>query len=129
LIETIWPCPSVHISIKISQNVEIQHTDSKNIDAAQVCDPCCHANSNAHTPHKTVKPTLLKNVLIFFHIFFSLVNFYRFTKKKFLTPLNRQKLPRPHFWTNFWIFFNNLISLVNLYRYAKKLFATPNLTP
>jgi len=50
------------------------HTDSRNIDTEPVC-------FHAHKSGKTVTPTLLKTVLIFFHSFISLANVYGFAKK------------------------------------------------
>jgi len=54
---------------------------------------------------KTVTPKLFLNDSIFFHVFLSLLSFYRFAQKLFATPTNRQKLPRPHIWKMFWFFF------------------------
>jgi len=43
----------------------------------------CYAHSKAHNHPKTATPTLLKNVLMNFHIFASLVNFYSHFEKCF----------------------------------------------
>jgi len=59
-------------------------------------DPCCHAQSNAHKPHKTATITLLQNVLILFHICIIFSKFLSICQKIFgtptLTPINRPKL-------------------------------------
>jgi len=74
----------VEISGTIRLRFSIQILETKT--QLKFVDPCCHVHFNAHKPQKTSTPTLLKTVFIFFYIFISLANFYRFAKKLFVTP-------------------------------------------
>jgi len=123
---------SVRMNVSIAGTIKgrilrssIQH-DSREIDAAQ---DCFHAHSNAHKMAKSCKflsifkkidfyygqktaqnchAYTFKNILIFFHIFISLLYFYRFATTVFanhtLTHTLTPKTVTPTLWKIFLIF-------------------------